>query len=235
MLLFLAEFAGAAESICPRATLRRVIARAHNMGFDPYAALEYEFFMFNETPESVRAKGYKNLQPMTPGWFGYSMLRNSVRAEFYHQILELCESMDFPLEGLHTETGPGVLEAAIAVDSADNAGDKAALFKTFIKVLAQRHDMMATFMAKWSPDLPGSSGHLHQSLWDAGNQINLFAAAGRSTLACFPAHSYLLYRTDSRLRDKCLKIVEQTKNPEDADKICNLSGTAILNSKNGPL
>jgi glutamine synthetase len=164
MLLFLAEFAGAAESICPRATLRRVIARAHKMGFDPYAALEYEFFMFNETPDSVRAKDYKNLQPMTPGWFGYSMLRSSVRAEFYHQILELCDSMDFPLEGLHTETGPGVLEAAIAVDSADNAGDKAALFKTFIKVLAQRNDMMATFMAKWSAEYPGQSGHIHLSL-----------------------------------------------------------------------
>jgi len=164
MLLFLAEFAGAAEAICPRATLRRIISRAHDMGFDPYAALEYEFFMFHETPDSVREKGYRNLQPMTPGWFGYSMLRNSTRAEFYHRILELSESMDFPLEGLHTETGPGVLEAAIAVDTADNAADKAALFKTFIKVLAQRNDMMATFMARWSPDYPGQSGHIHLSL-----------------------------------------------------------------------
>ncbi|MDH3728959.1 MAG: glutamine synthetase family protein, partial [Myxococcales bacterium] len=40
-----------------------------------------------------------------------------------------------------------------------------------------------TFMAKWNPDLPGSSGHLHQSLWDAGGQINLFAAAGSDTLS----------------------------------------------------
>jgi glutamine synthetase len=38
-------------------------------------------------------------------------------------------------------------------------------------------------MAKWSPDLPGSSGHVHQSLWDAGNQINLFAAAGSDSLS----------------------------------------------------
>lgn len=173
-LLFLAEFAEAAESICPRATLRRVIARAHDMGYQPYAALEYEFFMFNETPDSVRAKGYKNLQPMTPGWFGYSMLRNSVRAEIYHQILELCETMDFPLEGLHTETGPGVLEAAIAVDKAENAADKAALFKTFIKVLAQRNDMMATFMAKWSAQYPGQSGHIHLSLRNSDGDGSAF-------------------------------------------------------------
>jgi glutamine synthetase len=42
--------------------------------------------------------------------------------------------------------------------------DKAILFKTFVKVLAQRHHLMATFMAKWSHDLPGQSGHIHMSL-----------------------------------------------------------------------
>ncbi len=164
MLLFIAEFTGDAEAICPRATLRRVVQKANRMGFDPYAALEYEFFMFSETPESIREKHFRNLRPMTPGWFGYSMLRNSTHAEIYHEILELCESMNFPLEGLHTETGPGVLEAAIAVDDAENAADKAALFKTFIKVLAQRNSLMATFMAKWSPHYPGQSGHIHLSL-----------------------------------------------------------------------
>ena len=46
--------------------------------------------------------------------------------------------MDFGIEGLHEETGPGVIEAAIAVDKALAAADKAALFKTFAKVLAQR-------------------------------------------------------------------------------------------------
>lgn len=74
------------------------------------------------------------------------------------------EVMDFPIEGLHAETGPGVIEAAIAVDKADAAGDKAALFKTFMKVLAQYNNMMATFMAKWSPHYPGQSGHIHLSL-----------------------------------------------------------------------
>ncbi len=72
--------------------------------------------------------------------------------------------MDMPLESLHTETGPGVLEAAIGVDAALAAADKAALFKTFTKVLAQQRGWMATFMAKWSNDWPGQSGHIHLSL-----------------------------------------------------------------------
>jgi glutamine synthetase len=134
------------------------------MGFDASAAFEYEFFLFNETPDSVREKGFRDLQPITPGFFGYSVLRNSVHADLYHSLLTLARDMDFPIEGLHTETGPGVLEAAIAVDTAADAADKAALFKTFVKVWAQRQGMMATFMAKWSNDYPGQSGHIHMSL-----------------------------------------------------------------------
>ena len=164
MLFFIGEFTGEAAKICPRNVLKRVVTRAHEMGFDPFAALEYEFFMFKETPASIREKNYKNLTTLTEGEFGYSVLRNSVHSDLMQQILQLSEVMDFPIEGFHAETGPGVLEAAIAVDGAENAADKAALFKTFMKVLAQKNDLMATFMAKWSPDYPGQSGHIHLSL-----------------------------------------------------------------------
>lgn len=163
-LLFIAEFSGSAEAICPRNVLNRVVQKAEQMGFDVFAALEYEFFMFDETPESVREKGFRNLKTLSPDNFGYSIIRNTVHAELYHQILAMGECMDFPIEGLHTETGPGVIEAALAYDKAQLAGDKAALFKTFMKVLAQRNNKMATFMAKWSLNYPGQSGHIHLSL-----------------------------------------------------------------------
>ncbi len=165
-LLFLAEFADKAEPVCPRGTLRRVLKRASDMGFSVMSAAEFEFFVFEETPDTVRAKNYKGLKPITPGFFGYSMLRNSVHAEFYHHLLDTMRAMDIAVEGLHTETGAGVLEAAIGVDEALASADKAALFKTYTKILAQRQNRMACFMAKWSHDWPGQSGHLHVSLKD---------------------------------------------------------------------
>jgi len=164
MLLFLLEFGDRAEAVCPRGTLRRVIKKAADMGYVATAACEYEFFVFNETPKTVRDKNYRDLETFTPGNFGYSMLRASVESEFYEQLLELCVQMDMPIEGLHTETGPGVLEAALEYDEVLAAADKGALFKTFTKVLAQKNELMATFMAKWSPDYPGQSGHIHLSL-----------------------------------------------------------------------
>lgn len=166
MLLFLGEFDGQHEAVCPRGVLRRVLDRADTLGFEVLAGLEYEFFVFEETPHSVREKNYRDMTPMQPGFFGYSVLRNTVESDFYRDLLDGCTEMDMPLEGLHEETGPGVLEAAITVDTALNAADKAALFKTFSKVMAQKTGMMATFMAKWSPDWPGQSGHIHMSLKD---------------------------------------------------------------------
>ena len=152
--------------VCPRSVLKKVLRLLRESGLKGKSALEYEFFLFNESPISVRDKGFKNLSNFTPGMFGYSLLRSSVHSDLYQEILKMSSVMDFPLESLHTETGPGVLEAAIGVDEALNSADKAVLFKTFMKVLAQRKNLMATFMAKWSEKYPGQSGHIHCSLVD---------------------------------------------------------------------
>ncbi len=166
-LFFLCEFGEPAATLCPRGTLKRVLERARAMGFEVRCGFEYEFFVFAETPETIRQKGYRNLRPISPGFFGYSVLRNSVHAEWYREMLDLCERMDFGLEGLHTETGAGVLEAALRASDGLAAADKAALFKTFVKVLAQRRQWLITFMAKWSKDWPGCGGHIHISLLHA--------------------------------------------------------------------
>jgi glutamine synthetase len=173
-LFLLGEFADDDEVVCPRGCLRRVLKQADDMGFAVKSGFEYEFFVFEETPHSAHDKNYQNLRPLAPGFHGYSTLRNSVHSDVYQGLLELGEAMDFPLEGLHEETGPGVLEAAIAVDGALAAADKAALFKTFAKIFAQKRGLMATFMARWSTEWAGSSGHIHLSLVRADDGSPVF-------------------------------------------------------------
>ena len=159
---FLLELESA--DVCPRGILKKILSRLEGHGLKAKSAFEYEFFLFDETPKSIRDKDFKNLENFTPGMFGYSILRSSVHSDLYQEILSMCLSMDMHLEGLHTETGPGVIEAAITVDDALLSADKAILFKTFMKVLAQRNNLMANFMAKWSENYPGQSGHIHASL-----------------------------------------------------------------------
>jgi len=177
MLFFLAEFTEKAEEICPRALLRRVCQKATDMGYEVFSGFEYEFFVFNETPQTIQDKNFNQLQPFTPGDFGYSVIRNTVESDVYHSILNLAEVMDFPIEGLHEETGPGVLEAALVYSNAIKSADRAALFKTFTKILLQKQQKMATFMAKWSGKYPGQSGHIHLSLKNAKGDSIFYDAA----------------------------------------------------------
>ncbi len=168
---------------CPRNLLKTVINRASEAGFSAKFSAEFEFWVFRETPESLHEKDFRKLVPLSPGMFGYSWLRAGQHQALVDDILDTCEAYDIEIEGLHTETGPGVWEAALRYDDVLAAADKGALFKTTLKQICARHDLSVTFMAKWNADMPGSSGHIHQSLWDAGGQINLFAAAGSDKLS----------------------------------------------------
>ena len=178
---FLGEFVNADHTpypICPRQTLKRVLARAEKMGLRPMCGMEFEWFNFIETPQGWADKKGVAPQPLTPGMFGYSLLRMNQNREFFNAIMDEMERFNVPIEGLHTETGPGVYEAAIAFSGALEAADRALLFKTGTKEIGRRFSIMPSFMAKWSQSYPGCSGHIHQSLSDG--KTNLFAdGAGR--------------------------------------------------------
>jgi len=159
--------------VCPRNLLKNVLGRAKKAGFAAKCGVEYEWFNFRETPQSLAAKGYADPQPLTPGMFGYSVLRSSLNQPYFAALMDQLRAFGIPLEGLHTETGPGVYEAAIRFSDALEAADRAALFKTAVKEIAYRHGIVATFMAKWNQKLPGSGGHIHLSLWDAAGRKNV--------------------------------------------------------------
>ena len=174
---FLADFSTADGNdlpACPRSLLKRIAAECESMGYHPEFAQEFEWFNFKETPQTIQDKGYINPEPFTPGMFGYSILRTSQQYDFYNDLFNLLGQFNIPLEGLHTETGPGVYEAAIIHDHVIAAADKAVLLKNAVKEIAYKHGIMASFMAKWNETLPGCSGHVHQSLWNKDQTENLF-------------------------------------------------------------
>lgn len=163
-ILVPAEVIGRMAPLCPRQTLKRVLARASDMGFETFAGFEYEFLALNESHETLRQRDFTNPVPLGHGAFGYSVLRTSANNDFYEALLDLCHRMGITVEGFHEETGPGQLELALKVMDTAAAADNAALFKTFSKVLAQKQKRMLSFMAKWHPDYSGQGGHVHVSL-----------------------------------------------------------------------
>ena len=160
--------------IYPRQLLKKISGEANKQGYSPVFAQEFEWFNFAETPQTANAKHFKNLTPLTPGMFGYSILRSTLENPYFTDLFELLKKFNVPLEGLHTETGPGTYEAAIVYSDILEAADRAVLFKTAVKEIAYKHGVMATFMAKINEHLPGCGGHVHQSMWDKTAKKNLF-------------------------------------------------------------
>jgi glutamine synthetase len=188
---FLGEFInvdGSPYPICPRQTLKRVLQRAQKLGFQVMTGMEYEWFNFRETPQSWAAKKGVGPETLTPGMFGYSLLRVNQNREFFNALMDEMLAFGVPIEGLHTETGPGVYEAAIAFSEALEQADRAILFKTGAKEIGARFGIMPSFMAKWSQQYPGCSGHVHQSLSDG--KANLFhdAKSGRKMSQLFESY-----------------------------------------------
>jgi glutamine synthetase len=176
MPFFLADFSNdPLKDVCPRSLLKKVAQKAADMGFTPMFSIEFEWFNFQETPQSLAEKQYHNPKPLTPGMFGYSMLRLAQNHTFFEELFHHMEDFGVPIEGLHTETGNGVMEAALSYAPVVEAADRGVLFKMGAKAIAYKHQIMASFMAKWNASLPGCSGHIHQSLWDVTQQRNLFA------------------------------------------------------------
>ena len=163
-----------ASAVCPRSLLKKVDDQCQAEGYKAIFSQEFEFFNFKATPSELANSNYQVLDPISPGMFGYSILRASQNSAYFHALFDLLEGFNIPIEGMHTETGPGVYEATIIYDEVMEAADKAVLFKTSVKEIAYRHGVLATFMAKWNNKLPGCGGHLHQSLWDAKGEKNLF-------------------------------------------------------------
>lgn len=90
---------------CPRSLLTTLISSSP---YSPYTGAEYEYFQFNETPDSLHAKGFKGLETLSKGMHGYSLLRISGterRGEWFEQIWEMAYRFGIELEAHHTETG----------------------------------------------------------------------------------------------------------------------------------
>ncbi|MEN9835831.1 MAG: hypothetical protein RL011_2024 [Pseudomonadota bacterium] len=176
--------------ICPRQLLKQILAQAEVAGMYPMVGVEFEWFNFRETPLTLAEKGHMRPQPLTPGMFGYSLMRSGYEREFFNALYDQMGEFDVPIEGLHTETGPGVYEAAIVAAEALESADRAVLFKAGAKEIANRFGFTASFMARWNNQLPGCSGHLHQSLRNADN-VNIFYDAADPLRMSSTFKSYL--------------------------------------------
>ncbi len=168
----IADFTGEFGLKSPRNQALRQIERAAGMGLSITAAFEFEFFLLDETADSLRAKKWRDLNHFAKANRTYSLQSAAVHGEMFDDLRATMARLGIGLDSLHTELGPGCFEAPLAATAGIRAADDGALFKNFARAFFARRDLTAVFMSKLDPSLSGQSGHFHISMQDsAGNPI----------------------------------------------------------------
>ncbi|MGE0065879.1 MAG: glutamine synthetase family protein [Solirubrobacterales bacterium] len=160
---------GSAVAVSPRRELQRQIEWARSLGFEFSIGYELEFYLFRESPESVREKDFRNLTPATPDISTYTLHRLAGIDDVVGEIRDRMNECGIPIEASNTEYGPGQLEINFHHSEPLEAADRAAVYKDGVRRIAAGHGFVASFMAKVSEDGAGSSGHIHQSLRLSGD------------------------------------------------------------------
>jgi glutamine synthetase len=159
--------------VSPRAVLRRVLDRAAKLGYTAMMSAEYEFRIFREDQESLREKRFTDLRPLNPGLNCYSISHASIDEAPVGAVRRHMDAYGIEIEGYGREHGEGMYEMNLRFCEALEAADRAMLFKSGSKEILAQFGAVPTFMAKYSEDVDGCSGHIHQSLWlDGANAFH---------------------------------------------------------------
>ena len=165
-LLLLTQYSGDTAALCPRSILKSVLDRAAAAGFTPKYGMELEYTLFDETPESARDKGYRNLKTATMHASHDLILYQTVQQEWYEAVSDMCGPLRIDLAKMHEEIGGGFMEACIGAGEGLEPADQLVLLKNFIRALAMRQGRCVTFMPRWTEDADSQSIHVHISLKD---------------------------------------------------------------------
>ncbi|MET2828413.1 glutamine synthetase family protein [Mesorhizobium shangrilense] len=169
-MLVLSNYSGGTAELCPRSIMKRVLDRVNQAGYLPRYGMELEYTLFDETPASASAKGYRNLKTATQHNSHDLVLYQVEQTEWYEAVAAMCEPLRIDLAKMHEEIGGGFLEACIAAGEGLEPADQLVLLKNFLRALAQRQGKCVTFMPRWTEAADSQSIHVHISLKDSNGK-----------------------------------------------------------------
>jgi glutamine synthetase len=158
----------------PRNVLKRQLERLRALDMQAFFASELEFFLFDETYDSARDKGYRGLKTAGAYIEDYHILQTTKEEAVMRAIRNGMHGAGIPVENSKGEWGPGQEEINVRYAEALDMADRHVILKNGCKEIAWSLGKSITFMAKWNYDLAGNSSHIHQSLWSADGKSSLF-------------------------------------------------------------
>jgi glutamine synthetase len=149
----------------PRAILKRQVARARAMGFEPMMATELEFYLFENSYEALRDSNFTGLKPISAYNEDYHIFQTTKEEEVMRAVRNGLYGAGIPVENSKGEAEAGQEEINYRYSDALDTADNHAIVKNGVKEIAWTKGRSVTFMAKYDHRRAGSSSHIHQSLW----------------------------------------------------------------------
>ena len=156
----------------PREILRKQVEKADTMGFQIFCASELEFFPFKKTAKMNWDEKYRNLELLAQYPEDCNLMIGDRNEELIYAMRKAINNSGLKVETSKGEAGTSQKEITIKYSDPMTMADHHVYYKNIIKHVANKFDKTVTFMAKPFQDQPGSSCHIHLSLFDKkGNNI----------------------------------------------------------------
>ncbi len=162
----------------PRAMLARQLERLAAQGLDARMATELEFFLFRGTADEIRARGFRDLEPVSGYNEDYHIFQTTKEEAVLRPLRNHLVDAGIPVEGTKGEAETGQAELNLRWGEGVLAADYHTIAKHAAKEIAWTNGVTASFLPKWRPDKVGSASHVHISLGRDGVPAFYDAEAG---------------------------------------------------------
>jgi glutamine synthetase len=157
--------------LSPRTALRRVVAKAEELGFQARFAVELEVYVVKVDRDRIGSGQMHDLEPLGRVQNAYSLARMDELRPLAAKFMDQMSAIGIEIDAMHTELGYGMIELAITHLPALEAADACSRVKLYLKQFLSLHGYAAVFMPKWKYEESGCGGHTHQSLWRDGKPV----------------------------------------------------------------
>ncbi|MHA3915974.1 glutamine synthetase family protein [Halovulum sp. GXIMD14793] len=148
----------------PRAMLKAQIDRLAEKGLTATAATELEFFIFEQSFQTLHDEGYRALTPLVRYNEDYALALSTKDEVIMRPLRNGLYASGIPVEGTKGEAEAGQQELNILYSDALDTAENHLIAKHAAKEIGFLTGHAVSFLPKWAPDRVGSASHVHLSL-----------------------------------------------------------------------
>lgn len=162
---------GSSWPYCTRTILLKQIEKAKKLGFMMKTGIEPEFFLVKQDALGIISPADGMDLEDKPCYQQQALMRN---VDFLSTLINYMNELGWSVSQADHEDANGQFEVNFHYADVLTSADRHTFFKYMVRSMAEERGLIATFMPKPFSQLTGNGCHMHISLWDEQNKINMF-------------------------------------------------------------